>query len=293
MMMRIPNVTPKQVVSEYEKVAAVASGKEQTFMAEMKVKSDEHVRTATEIAKAISPILVQRAQQMTADRQAQTDDAIEIAAKALAKGDLTSIRDIASLRSDQRIKLFARIKELNPNFNMAEVKRKIDMEQSFAVGKDSIGVQSFDTFLQHAGEVTETLKQIQLTDNRLFNKSLNWWRRNMKGTPELARLETSIEPVAKEFESFLLNQRALYADDRRKMDVLLNPDQPLKVTMATLEQMGKTAKDRYSAMNQRYKRTMGHDLGDSFSPDAATGAAKIGIDVSAPSKGGGKYPWEK
>ncbi len=223
-------------------------------------------------------------------QQADTDKALEAVAQSLAKGDLSAIRDVTSFRGADRMKLYARAKEINPKFTTSELQRKINMEQSFTVGKDSVGIQSFDTFLQHAGEVTETLKGLELTDSRLLNKSLNWWRRNMKGTPELARLETSLEPVGKEFESFLLNQRALYGDDRKQVAMLLNADQPLKVTMATLNQMGKTAKDRYSAMNQRYKRLMGQDIENPFSNEALTGAGKIGLDLGV--TGGTKYPWE-
>ena len=232
----------------------------------------------------------------TSDKE-DSKKALEETAQSLASGDLTAIRQISSLRTGERTKLYARIKELNPQFNTAEVDRKIKMLDSFEVGKDRIAIQSFDTFLQHAGEVTETLKGIQLTDQKLLNKSINWWRKNMKGTPELARLETSLEPVGKEFESFLLNQRALYDDDRKQIKELLDQNTPLVAVMATLNQMGKTAKDRYAAMNQQYKRVMKQDIEDPFSEEAKAAAAKIGIALptgkgSTP-QGAKQYPWEK
>ncbi len=227
-------------------------------------------------------------------KKTEAEQAIEAAAQSLAKGDLTALKDIASLRGDQRLRIYARAKEINPNFSPAETNRKIAMEQSFTVGKDSIGIQSFDTFLQHAGEVTETLKGIKLTGSPAFNKPMNWWRKNMAGSPEYQRLIASMEPVTKEFESFLLNQRALYADDRRRMDIILSPDSTPAQIMAALNQMGKTAKDRYGAMNQRYKRVMGQDIQNPFSPEGLAGAAKIGIDLPQSSEETPPpLPWRK
>lgn len=235
-----------------------------------------------------------RVEQQKAGEKSEAKEAIEAAAQSLAQGDLVALREIASLRGDQRLKIFARAKEINPKFSPAETQRKINMEQSFTVGKDSIGVQSFDTFLQHAGEVTETLKGIQLTGSPAFNKPMNWWRRNMAGSPEYQRLITSLEPVTKEFESFLLNQRALYTDDRKRMDIILSPDSTPAQIMSALNQMGKTAKDRYGAMNQRYKRVMGQDIQNPFSPEALSGAVKIGIDVgSSTEETPPPFPWRK
>lgn len=244
--------------------------------------------------------------------KSDAEKALEITAQSIAKGDLTPIRDISSMRSDQRLRLYARVKELNPDFSTAEMNRKIDTEKAFTTGKEGDALKSFDTFLQHAGEVTDTLKAVQLTNSKLMNKSLNWWRTNMKGTPELARLETSIEPVGKEFEKFLIGGSALYDDDRKQVQKLLNADQPISVVLATVNQMGKTAQDRFAAMNKRYSRVLGHDIENPFSLPAQVGASKIGITLptggestSGPAAGakdsGGlhnkvtpqKYPWEK
>ncbi len=285
---------PKRQADAQAELLVAASKEAQAMKAAAQAATDK--RTADTLAERAREsdnrlAVMLKSIQTKGAQQADTDKALEAVAQSLAKGDLSAIRDVTSFRGADRMKLYARAKEINPNFTTSELQRKINMEQSFTVGKDSVGIQSFDTFLQHAGEVTETLKGIELTDSRLLNKSLNWWRRNMKGTPELARLETSLEPVGKEFESFLLNQRALYADDRKQVAMLLNSDQPLKVTMAALNQMGKTAKDRYSAMNQRYKRLMGQDIENPFSNEALTGAGKIGLNLGV--TGGTKYPWEK
>jgi hypothetical protein len=230
----------------------------------------------------------------------EADAAIEDTAQELAKWNLSAMNTVTSMRGDQRIKVFARAMKINPEFSTGEALRRIQMEKDFTTGKKGDGLQSFDTFLMHAGGLTDTFKNIQMTDNRLLNHSLNWWRKNMKGTPELARMETAQEPVGKEFEKFLLatgsgSGGALYADDRRKVDALLNPDIPLSVQFATVAQMGKTAKDKFTAMNQQYKRVTKKDIPYPFSEEGTAAAKKLGIDLSKSSTGSTatKYPWEK
>jgi hypothetical protein len=219
------------------------------------------------------------AQARTAEQKSLEEKALDAVAQSLANGELTSIKDVASMRGGQRTLIFAKARAINPKFNVGEINRKIKTAELFTTGKEGESLKSFDTFLQHAGEVTETIKGIQLTDSRLLNRSINWWRKNMKGTPELARLETSLEPVGKEFESFLLGGRALYVDDRKQIRELLDQNTPLVAVMATLNQMGKTAKDRYVAMNKRYKSVMGEDLQEPFSDEAIASASKLGIDL--------------
>jgi hypothetical protein len=274
--------TDERVATAVDSVRAAAEGgvqayndKQAEFDRQKKAESAQHLATA----QAMIPIEAAKAKAVEAAKQSVADPLIDTVAKSLIAGNLASIRDITSFRGEQKLKLTNRLLELDPKFSIAELNRKIDMEKSFTVGKDGVGLQSFDTFLQHAGEVTDTLKNIQLTNSPLLNKSLNWWRKNMVGSPELATLETSLEPVRTEFMKFLLNQGALYLDDRKEMAKLVDANQPLKVTMAAMHQMGLTAKDRFSAANQRYKRVMKQDLQDPFSPEAHVGADKIGVEL--------------
>lgn len=219
------------------------------------------------------------------DKQQLEEDAVEQAAQNIAKMDkssLNAMRDISSFRDIMRTRIFNRAKEINPQFNTAEVKRKMDMEQSFTVGKDGQGIQSFDTFLQHAGEVQKTIAGLYQSKSPALNKPMNWWRKNMAGSPEYQRFLVSLEPVGKEFESFLLNQRALYVDDRKQIQTLLDGNSSPRQIDAALKQMAKTAKDRYSAMNQRYKRTMGEDIEAPFSPEAQVASENLGIKLATP-----------
>lgn len=214
------------------------------------------------------------------EKRDASEQAIEIAAQSLAKGDLTNLRDIASLRNDQRILIFARAKQLNPNFSTSELQRKIKMEDAFTNGQDGKNLQSFGTFMEHAGELSDAVNDIRLTNTPLINKPINWLRQNAAGDPAIHRLLTAIEPVGKEYETFLLNNRALYEDDRKSIQGILNGSLSPAQMQAALKQVGVTAKDRANEANFRYKKVMGHDLQEPFSPEALAAAKKIGVDLT-------------
>ena len=217
---------------------------------------------------------------LKSESKAEANAAIEALAQGIAAGDLTSLRSVTSLRGDQRIRAYARIKQLDPTFNSAELDRKVKMADSFANGRDGTAIQSFGTYLQHAGEVVDTIKGVSQSNVPLLNKTMNWWKENMAGSPEYQRLKASIETVGKEYEKFLIGANfALHDDDRKHMSEIINPANSPKQIMAALNQMSKTAKDRYGELNYRYKRTIGHDFEAPFSPEALVGAAKVGIQL--------------
>ena len=210
-------------------------------------------------------------------------EALEAAAQSLAGGDLTRLKDIASLRGEDRLFLFNRIKQLNPNFNAAEVDRKIKMEDYYANGKGADQIQSFGTFLQHAGGASDAVNGIRNTQSKIINKPLNWWRSNVSGSPEFQALQASLEPVRKEWQTFLLNGHALQQSDRKAGETILSDDSSPAQIQAALKVLGKTAKDRFDETNFRYKKQMGHDLKDPFSPEALEGAGKIGVSLGGKS----------
>jgi hypothetical protein len=190
------------------------------------------------------------------------------------------------MRGDQRLLIFNRAKQLNPQFSTAEVDRKIKMEDSFTNGKDGQNLQSFGTFLEHAGEASDVVNNYRNTGSPLINKPLNWIRSHVAGDPGFQQFTASLEPVRKEFEGFLLGGHALYGDDRKAAETILSDNSSPAQIQAALKQMGHTVKARYNETNFRYKRLMGHDLEGAISPEAAAGAQKIGVNlagVSAPS----------
>jgi len=223
---------------------------------------------------------IERTKAETARRQVEWDQgAIRRAGEALGRGELTRLKDIASLRGDQRLMIYDIAKQQNPNFNLSEVDRKIKNEDYYANGKGADALRSFNTFLEHGGAASDAVNQIRLSGVPAINKPLNWWRSHMAGDPALQQLIGSIEPVRKEFESYLIGGHALSVDDRKAADVILNENSSPAQIQSALKTMGHTAAARAREENYRYKKVSGHDLEDAFSPEAIDAAKKIGTDL--------------
>ncbi len=93
---------------------------------------------------------------------------IESVAQALAKGDLTSLKDVTSMRGDQRAKVFARAKELNPNFNTKDVDLKVKTQTAYSTGSRAI---RFRVSEHSSNMLVMLLKRVLLTDGRIVHSS--------------------------------------------------------------------------------------------------------------------------
>src|ERR1035437_9404413 len=165
-----------------------------------------------------------------ANKLSMEDKLIEQTARGIASmdiKDLSQLKSLASLRGDQRMQVYARAKELNPNFNTSEVDRKVKMQDNYTsndrTGSEGNQLQSFDTFLGHAGDANQVVQNIRNSVTpKILNIPLNALERGGYGTTA-AQLDAALEPVKKEFEGFLLGGRALYGDDRKQVEIILNP----------------------------------------------------------------------
>jgi hypothetical protein len=210
---------------------------------------------------------------------ANADDRKQLA-QSLASGELIDITKIASLRNNERTAIWAEAKRINPEFDISSLKRQIEMEDYWANKQGANQLQSFGTFLEHAGQAVDAMEHLKQTDAAILNKSYNWLR-SRASSPEYRRALAAIEPVKKEFESFLLNNRALYAEDRESADKILNHDLPLSDFMAAIGMMGHTVQARYNEGNQRYRNVRKKNLQESYplTPEAINGARKIGVNL--------------
>ncbi len=193
---------------------------------------------------------------------------------------LSRLKDITSMRSDQRVLIYARAKELNPNFNTSEVDRKVKMMDNFTTGKDGQQLQSFGTFLEHAGDANQVVQNIRNSATpKVLNVAINQMEREGYGTTA-TQITAALEPVRKEFEGFLLGGRALYGDDRKAAETILNDASTPAQIQSALKQMAHTVSARYNEMDNRFKNTMGANISSTVGPlsDAAYNSAEaIGI----------------
>mgnify|MGYP001226877161 CR=1 FL=1 len=229
-------------------------------------------------------------------KQTASEEAKEELAQSLARGDMTRIRDVMSLRSSgggaTALEIFNRARQINPKFSTAEIERKIKMESDYTTGKDGQSIQAFGTFLEHAGATNQAIDAIQMTSSPLVNKPINWLRKNATGDPNFQAFMVSLEPVRKEFEGFLLGGRALYAEDRKAAETILNESSSPAQVKSALKQMGHTAKARFNELNYRYRKTMGQDIQEPFSPEAIKAATSLGVDLIGKAPNSKQPKWD-
>ncbi len=235
-------------------------------------------------------------QELAKTKQDQSEQALDVAAKSIAGGDLTSLRDITSMRGDQRLLLYAKIKKLNPQFDTSKVQRQIEMMDNFTNKKQGDQLQSFGTFLEHAGALKDVMDGLKNTKSKILNTPLNNLRQQIGDSPEIQRVVAALDPVQKEFESYLLNNRALYTEDRATVDKIISGDLPPDKFMAALQQMGHTVQARYNEADNRFRNTMNGKSLEEFFPltdEAKDGARKIGVTLgktARTSSGGNIHP---
>ena len=248
------------------------------------------VKSLQDRLRALDPLGTARVN-VTVGQKGEDDKAVEIAAQALASGDLTRLRDISSFRGAQRLLIYARAKELNPQFNTAQVDRKVKMLELYTTGKQGDQLQSFGTFLEHAGALADTFASLKgVTSARALNTPINKMRLHILGDKEYQKVLTALDPVQKEFEGYLLNNRALYVQDRVTVEKIINGDLSPAQIMGALEQMGHTVQARYNEANSRFRNTVGGSIEDVVGPlpqEAVDAAKKIGIRIGGNASGGG------
>ena len=115
------------------------------------------------------------------------------------------------------------------------------------------------------------------TGSRLINVPLNEFTKNMRNDPNYISFVTSLEPVRKEFMSFLNANRAEHEADLKVMQTVLDDTQtPANIEVA-LKQLGKSADIRLAAIGRKYENTMHQSFPDLISPDGQATLKKMGL----------------
>jgi len=142
-------------------------------------------------------------------------------------------------------------------------------------GKVGTQVTSYGTFLQHTGDLYDSVKSLDNTNFPFMNKSINWMRNN-SGDPRVKAFLAKLDPVKKEFESFLLNNRALYEDDRKDAQKIIDENASPAQMLGVLPSLVHTGKARLDELNASFNRATGEDIPNAISPKAKSAMDRIG-----------------
>lgn len=148
--------------------------------------------------------------------------------------------------------------------------------RDLAKGKTKDQVTSYDTFLRHTGDLSDAINSLANTSQQYLNSPLNWLRRQT-GNSAITAFLAKMDPVQKEFQSFLLNNRALYSEDRVTAEQMFNENMSPNQMIAVLRSMAHTGDARLQALNESFKRATGEDIPSLYSEPSARVLANLGV----------------
>jgi hypothetical protein len=167
---------------------------------------------------------------------------------------------------------------------------KVSAWRDLAKGQTKNQAVSYDTFIRHAGDLYDAVDTLRNTRSPLINKPLNWLRANAAGRPEIRVFLAKLDPVLKEFESFLLNNRALYEEDRRDAKRILDENSTPAQMVSVLQSMAHTGDARLQALNEGFKRATGEDIPGLYSEPATKILNKLGVKAGGSTAQPGQPP---
>jgi hypothetical protein len=191
----------------------------------------------------------------------------------LVQGLLNGSIDVAGLgrmNGPLRSQVLAEAMRRDPGFTMANYPTRRAAYNYFYNGKGADQVQSFNTFLGHAKDLSDVVNQYRMPGgniNPLINKPLNWIRNKMGGSTDYSRLMAAIQPVRDEFMTFLQNNHAMTDADRQAGDTILSDSATPAQLQAAIKQISHTAAIRLGENNNRYRRVFGQDIPDLLPSD--------------------------
>lgn len=202
----------------------------------------------------------------------------DTAARAIAgdpkdpgSGDMVSMADVFSMRTDQRGRVFQLAKLYNPNFSPKNAELKYQTWEDFATdkGKASQQVKSFNTLFDHIGGALDAVNNLHSTRyGQAINEPINKFKKDYAGDPNLTNLIAAIEPVKSEFMTFLSNNHALTDHDKNVGDDILNWNMSPAQLAGNLNEFAKTAAYRLVETNNQFKRVFGTNAPGLVSGDA-------------------------
>jgi hypothetical protein len=264
------------------KVARLYGGRDalHEFDMQQKLKDLQLVNNAElDKERALIPIKAAAAgAEARAREQASQPD--NLSENEIVNGMLDGSLDItktASIRNNQRERYIALAKQKDPSFNMSTYSLRLKMNESYTSGKQGDQIQSFNTFMQHAADASDVTSEYRQGRSPLLNKSLNWIRKNATGDPGYAKFVAAMEPVRKEFATFLEGGHALTESDKEAAQTILSDESSPAQIQAALKQMAHTGSIRLGSLDDRYRATFGHSYQGLLYPDTIVAAQKLGL----------------
>lgn len=214
---------------------------------------------------------------------------IEAAAQALIDPrSLTALRDVVSMRGDQRLRVYVRAKELDPKFDPGLVNQRIRFLQSYEdpKGRAAINRQAINNILQHAGDLSELNKQYGRTNVRFLNSPINTLSRQF-GSEAYVNYATTLGVLKDELSLYFAGGYAPVEKQHEMWLKILNEDATPGQVEAFTKEVVHLGLRRATTFNSQFKKNMGYDDPNMIVPEAAEAGTKLGLGAELKKFGSG------
>ena len=244
-----------------------------------------------EAKKPIDPATMRKIPTASATGDLGDDKMIDEAAHNMLANprDLTSIKTITSLRGDQRLKLYNRLKELDPSFNSGNIDRQIKFLDSYEnpAGKPAINRQSMNNIILHSADLSDINQDYRRLNVKIANMPLNLIRAQYSDDYE--RYSTTVAVLRDEIALYFAAGYAPTKDQGETWQKVLNEDITPNMLEAFAKQIIHVGLRRASTHNSDFKAMMGFDDPNLITPDAVQAAGRLGLgDAVRPFGSGGR-----
>jgi hypothetical protein len=212
---------------------------------------------------------VETALQQNKTREIQAGDPamLQETATNMIEGDLSSIKDMTTTKSNVRAKFDnilqteARRRGLDPTrYTVSATQAKSEMYKEFSGTATKTGAQllSFNTLLGHVAEGIDANDKWARSNSPLANHAISWLAKNATNDPDFKRFQTDIIAPAKEYMNFLNQNRAEHEQDIKSLAGVIDENSTPQGALVALKEFAKTADIRAAQFGQKYLQTVGN-----------------------------------
>src|SRR6266496_341261 len=222
--------------------------------------------TQGEYKEAVNKIIAQANTNNEQAIKAGDPAQLQTTANNMIEGDTSSVKDLLTSRQNVRdtfnnvMQNEARKRGLDPTrYTLSAQQARADMYKDYSGASTKIGSQlnSFGTLLGHVAEGYDASEAWIRSGSELVNKPLGWLAKNATNDQNFKRFQADIIAPAKEYMSFLNQNRAEHEQDIKSLEGVLSDQTTPAGAITAFKSFAKTADIRAANLGQKYLQAVG------------------------------------
>jgi len=153
------------------------------------------------------------------------------------------------------------------------------MLDSYENGKQADNIQSYQTFVKHAGDLYSTVQSLNRPEGtpKWIDKPLTWLEANASSDPAIGAYLAKFEPVRDEILTFLKNNHAALQLDAESMQKVLDPSQSPAYIKSVVKSLAQTGQYRLDSINSRFKHEFKKDFDGLYDDESRDALKTMGV----------------